>query len=262
MSFLNPLLWLGVLGIAAPIWLHLRERPARNVVPFSTLRFLEDAPRPRNQPLRLRDLLLLALRSAALLLVVGGFAWPYWRGAAAAQITTSRVHILDNTLSRQVDGGFESDRQRLRQELAGAGAEVQDAVIELTAQPRVVAGFGDSRADALTRLDSLTPSFERGSYLEAFRLAASLLDQSLGDRRQIVVLGDGQENQWSEHETVPPFLRDVEVVLAARPAAVRRPNVSLSTPVVRRVLQGNQALVELTARLRHDGGGTTATVTV
>ena len=41
-AFFYPLVWLGGLAIAVPVWLHLRRRFERNVVRFSALRFLED----------------------------------------------------------------------------------------------------------------------------------------------------------------------------------------------------------------------------
>src|SRR5580704_14875086 len=98
LSFLNPLLWLGALALAAPVWLHLRRKRNFELFPFSALRFLDDEPRPRNGPLQLRNLLLFALRALALLSIIAAFAWPYLRGGNAAPIRESRVYILDNTL--------------------------------------------------------------------------------------------------------------------------------------------------------------------
>ncbi len=60
--FLNPWFLLGALALAAPVWLHLRRKPPKNLWRFSTLRFLDDSPQPRGSPLRLRDFVLFALR--------------------------------------------------------------------------------------------------------------------------------------------------------------------------------------------------------
>src|SRR5262245_28710070 len=106
-SFLNPWIWLGAVAVAAPIWLHLRRRKETNVVRFSAVRFLDDQPEPRRSPLRLRGLLLFALRILALLLIIAAFAWPYLPGANTVPLRESRVYILDNTLSHQANGGFE-----------------------------------------------------------------------------------------------------------------------------------------------------------
>lgn len=252
MSFLYPLLWLGALGAAVPLWLHLRRKEPRNVTPFSALRFLDDLPRPRRGGLKLRDRLLLALRLLALLAVVAAFAWPYVHEAAPV-VTASRVHILDATLSQRVGGGFDADRQALLRTLDASPASVQNAVVTLTHEPAVTVAFGDDRAAALARLGELQPSHQRGAYLEAFRLASSLLDQSLGLEKEIVVHGDFQSNQWSEHQTSPPFLRGVAVTLAGKPAAAALPNLALHEPRSRFSFLGDQTFVDLTLDLVHQG---------
>jgi len=110
--------------VAAPIWLHLRRKKQTNLVQFSALRFLEDNPEPRRSPLRLRHLVLLALRVLALLCVLAAFAWPYLRGADTVPIKESRVYVLDNTLSHQARGGFTRDRDRILTELGRAGSGI------------------------------------------------------------------------------------------------------------------------------------------
>ena len=164
-SLLNPWFLLGALAVAAPVWLHLRRRRETNFVPFSTLRFLDDQPEPRRSPLRLRDLLLLALRLLAVLALVGAFAWPYLRGASIAPVRESRVYILDNTLSHQANNGFDHDRDRILADLGKSDGLAQVAVIELRSVPRTIVSFGESRDAAKQKIRDLKPSFERGSYL-------------------------------------------------------------------------------------------------
>src|SRR2546425_10384372 len=106
LSLLYPLALLGALAIAAPLWLHLRRKTETNLIKFSALRFLDDQPQPRRSPLRLRDLLLFALRLLALLLLLGAFAWPYYHAPGEAVVRESRVYVLDNTLSHQANNGF------------------------------------------------------------------------------------------------------------------------------------------------------------
>lgn len=263
MNFLYPLLGLAALGAAVPLWLHLRRRWETNVVMFSALRFLDDQPRPRSRSLKLRDPLLFAFRLLALLLVVAAFTWPYLVGDAARRaVTESRVHLLDNTLSRQVGGGFEKDRDRVLREIRGTGPEVQHAVVELAAQPRVVVGFGEGRGEAEERLLALAPSHQRGGYPEAFRLAGSLLSRSLGSRKTLVVYGDGQENQWSEAESSPPFLAGTEVVLASRPGQAELPNLAVGEPRARLFFVGDETFVDLSVEVRHQGGVRRAALTL
>lgn len=258
-SFLNPLIWLGALAVAAPLWLHLRRKRETHLQKFSALRFLDDQPTPRRSPWRLRNLALLVMRLLALLLLLAAFAWPYLRGASTVAIRESRVYILDNTLSRQANDGFLNDRERVLQELSHAGADLQVAVIELTSAPRVVMGFSDDRPSARERLHALQPSFQRGSYLAAFRQANALLENSLGNKKRIVFLGDNQENQWNENVSTPPFLRNVEVELAKSPGT-SLPNLSLSEPRVQRIFLGDKSLINFTVKLNHAGPASAANV--
>jgi Aerotolerance regulator N-terminal/von Willebrand factor type A domain len=258
-SFLNPWFWLGALAVAAPIWLHLRRKRETNLVEFTALRFLDDQPEPRRSPLRLRDVLLFALRVLALLLLVAAFAWPYLRGANTAPVKESRVYILDNTLSHQANGGFAHDRDRVLSEVSKGPSDIQMAVIELTSAPRVVVSFGENRETAMQKLKDLEPSYQRGSYLPAFRQANSLLGNSLGEQKRIILLGDNQENQWTENVSSPPFLRNVQIELP-QTTALALPSLSLSEPRVQRIFLGDKSLVNFTVKLRHAGEAKTANI--
>jgi Aerotolerance regulator N-terminal len=258
-SFLNPWFWLGAVALGAPLWLHLRRKRQTHLLRFSTIRFLEDEPQPRRSPMRLRDVLLFVLRVLALLLVIAAFAWPYLPGVNTAPITESRVYILDNTLSHQASNGFARDRAQVLSEISDAGTDVQVAVVELTALPRVVVAFGDSRQQALENVQVLQPSHQRGSYLAAFRQANALLENSLGERKHIVFLGDNQENQWADNANTPAFLRRVQVDIPKPPAAAL-PNLALSDPRVQRIFLGDRSLANFTVRLTHLGPAKTANV--
>jgi len=258
-AFLYPLAWLGALAVAAPIWLHLRRRADTNLVRFSAMRFLEDQPRARARPLWPRNWPLLLLRLLALLLLIAAFSWPYLPTHEEVIVRESRVYILDNTLSHQASGGFEKARDEILDEVDGLGIDTQVAVVELTAQPRLLVSFGDSREEATTKLRDLKPSYQRGSYLAAFRTADRLLRQSLGHDRRIVLLGDSQENQWNENRHVPPFLENVEVTLPGV-AAPSVPNLGLAEPIVQRLFSGDRAVIECTVRLCHQGDVDEATV--
>lgn len=251
-SFLNPWMWLAIAGMAAPVWLHLKRKHETNLVKFSAVKFLLDQPEPSKTPLQLQNILLLILRVLALLLLISAFAWPFVRKKNNAIVSESRVYILDNTLSHQVDGGFQKDRDRLLSEISGAGQETQIAVVELTSMPRIVVNFGDDRESSKQRIKELEASCQRGSFLAAFRQANSLLVNSLGQRKRIIILTDNQMNQWSENEGAPPFLQDIEVEIPK--ASTSLPvNISLSDPRVQRIFLGDKSLVNFMANLSNQG---------
>jgi hypothetical protein len=251
-AFLYPLCWLGALAVAAPLWLHLRRRSERPVIRFPTARFLDDHAIADERPMRLRDPLLFALRAAALALLIAAFAWPYVVQRSSGPIRLSRVLVLDNTLSHQADGQFAAARKAAVDAVANAADDTQIAVVEVGRTPRVVVDFADARADAAAKLAAVKPGFERGSYLAAFRQAAALLEMSSGPRRQLELLGDNQENQWTEAEPTQPFLDGVEVQLPALPARSSA-NLSIAAPELRRSLQGGSPIAELQVQVIRSG---------
>ena len=251
-SFLNPLFWLGILAIAGPVYLHLRRKQPQNLIRFSALRFLDDQPEPKQSPWRLRDILLFALRVIALLAMIASFAWPFVRKADQIAVKESRVYVLDNSLSQQVERNFENAKERVLHEIGKADRDTQIAVVELTYYPRIVAAFGDSKEMAQQKVQLLQPSHQRGSYLAAFRQANALLSNSLGDRKKIIFLTDNQENQWAENGNTPPFLQNVEVeVTKAKPATLK--NVSINDPRAQRVFLGDKSLVNFSVQVVRQG---------
>ncbi|MDB6053209.1 MAG: hypothetical protein JWN25_732 [Verrucomicrobiales bacterium] len=258
-SLLHPFFLLGALGVAVPIYLHLKRREPHNLIRFSAVRFLDDNPHPRKSPWRLRDILLFLVRLCSLLALIAAFAWPYLREEGSFVVKESRVYILDNTLSRQAEGGFVRDREQLTSLIRGAGRELQIAVIELKTQPSVIAGFSENHEAAEQKTKNLQPSYQRGSFLPAFRLANTLLQNSLGEKKRIILLTDNQENQWSENLNVPPFLKDVEVEIPKTPHR-NLPNLSVAEAKAQRIFLGEKALVNFTAEITHQGKIAEATV--
>jgi len=84
MTFLNPLLLLGALGISLPILAHLINRQQVNRTDWAAMRFLDAQVRVRSRQVRLRDLLLLAMRCLALILLVFALARPAANSADSA----------------------------------------------------------------------------------------------------------------------------------------------------------------------------------
>lgn len=80
MTFLNPLLLLGALGLALPVLAHLINRQQVKKTDWAAMQFLNRSVRVRSRQIRLRDILLLALRCLALIMLVIALARPATTG--------------------------------------------------------------------------------------------------------------------------------------------------------------------------------------
>ncbi len=120
MTFLNPLALLALAAAAIPILVHLFHfrRPQR--VAFSSLIFLKELQQTALQRLRIRQWLLLLLRTLALVCLVLAFARPVFRGPLASWVGAGRAAVVglvvDNSLSmavRDAEGAYWTQAQAI-----------------------------------------------------------------------------------------------------------------------------------------------------
>src|SRR5207244_4547657 len=103
LSFLAPVFLAGAFAAAIPLILHLLKREPEPRIKFAAVKLLKHAPVENTEKHRLRELLLLALRVAALVLLALAFARPFFaRGAATASGVT--VVALDTSYSLSAPG--------------------------------------------------------------------------------------------------------------------------------------------------------------
>ena len=84
MSFLAPLFFAGLAALALPVLIHLVQRERKNVVVFPSLMFLKRIPYQSVRRRRIQNWSLLAMRLAALALIIAAFARPFLRGTTVA----------------------------------------------------------------------------------------------------------------------------------------------------------------------------------
>ncbi|MCL4691783.1 MAG: BatA domain-containing protein [Candidatus Hydrogenedentes bacterium] len=100
MTFLQAIFLLGTLAVAGPIAAHLLARPRFRKVPFTMLRFLRSGEIETQSRRRIRNLLVLLIRCAIVILIAVFFAGPE-RILAQRNVQTLPVVILgvDDSLS-------------------------------------------------------------------------------------------------------------------------------------------------------------------
>jgi hypothetical protein len=166
MTFVFPLALLGLLGALVPPLLHLLQRRQPPSVEFPAVRYLRQTEREAERSIRLRNLLLMTLRMAAVILIVFAAARPVVPRAPVAagglHEPTALVLVLDNSLSSGaiargravLDDLVERSRETLREARSGDAVWLMGAdLLARRADPeRLVETLGGIGADA-RRLD-------------------------------------------------------------------------------------------------------------
>jgi Aerotolerance regulator N-terminal/von Willebrand factor type A domain len=208
MSFLYPAFLIGAVAIAFPIVLHLLRRDVAPEVPFTAVRLLRRSPVERSKRRRLRDILLLAARIAALLLLAAAFARPYASGQGHAG---TRVIAIDRSFSMGAPGQFARALELARNAVDEAGRAQRVAVIAFDDRADVVAAPG-SRADARGALEALSPGSGATRYAPLIERAVEFSEAGGGT---LVIVSDLQRAGWGDQAAseLPPGwqieLRDV-----------------------------------------------------
>ncbi len=197
LSFLSPAFLAATLGAAVPIALHLFHRRVDPIVRFSALRLLRRAPVEQAHKRRLRELLLLALRVAACILLAVAFARPYLAGAAAAAAAPVTIVVVDTSFSLTAPGQFEKARRFARQAVQAAPATHAVGVVAFGDRADVPAPPSSNRATALAAIEQLKPGFGATRYRAALARAAELIGARDG---RIVVVTDLQQSGWDARD--------------------------------------------------------------
>jgi len=250
MSFLTPLYLIGGALITLPIVLHLLRRDVAPPVPFTAVRLLRRSAVERSRRHRLRDLLLLAARVTALLLLAGSFARPYI--ARAGSTGRATVVLLDRSFSMSAPGRFARAQQLAREAIDQARGD-RVSLVAFDDRAAVVAPPGSS-GEARAAVATVAPGFGATRYAAAFDKAAELLADERAGR--VVLVGDLQRNGFdpstgSGHAggAVLPDGIDLVIRDAGAPAA----NLSVTSAAIERR--------QLTATV-HNFGGAARTVDV
>ncbi|RMH04655.1 MAG: hypothetical protein D6702_02660 [Planctomycetota bacterium] len=264
MSFLRPeFLWaLPLVGL--PILIHLLNRQRFVRVEFAAMEFLRRAVRRTRRRLFLEDLLLLALRTLAVLALVLALARP---GAAPGSLLAGRpargeVVVLDASLSMGLRSGGVSAWERATEEaaelLAGLDAARGDQAALIRAgirADRLALGEPPRVGAALAEIEPPDPAAaDLTGALAAARATAETLRERGCEQVRISLWSDLQATNWDLED--PTLLGDLAAAAAAGTVRIldcsgdERENLAVTAVAVEpeAIAPGDSALVS--ARIR------------
>lgn len=261
MGFLSPLFFIGALAAAVPIVLHMLKREPEARVMFPAVHLLVHAPVEHSSRRRLRELLLLALRVAALLALAFAFARPFLTSGLATSGATTVV-ALDTSLSMSAPGQFEKARQRAKEAVADAPIGSQVAVVTFADGAQVVSQPSGDRATATSAIDRAQAGAGGTRYRAAINASVDLLHGRPGI---IVVVTDLQETGWDvgDQATVPEAVAVKVADVGAPPANLAVTSAQVSADRITAAVRSTSSSA-VTARVRlavhqaADSGGAAA----
>ncbi len=207
MQFTNPWLLAGLAAVGLPVVIHLLTRARPRRVAFPPYKFLLEACAGQQAVHRLRTIVLLTVRSLAVIALVLLFTRPFLKPSGAAttpQVRQRVVVLLDASLSmRGVQGGvtlFARAKAEAADVLRGLDPSQEAGVILVGATPRpllpALSGNLPALHEALVKAE---PTFEAADFQAALALAKRLL----GDGGTVYIFSDFQQSNWEAAGELP-----------------------------------------------------------
>jgi hypothetical protein len=253
MSFIAPLVFLGLAALAIPVLLHLIQREKKQILHFPSLMFVRQIPYKSVQRRRIHNWLLLMVRLAALALIVFAFARPFLAretnivaGTGAREV----VVLLDNSYSITYADRWERARQAAYDAINNIGAGDRGSIVLFSSGAEIlIRNTAGTDRDALTAaVASSRPTALATRYAPALKVAASLLAESPLPRREVILISDFQRGGWRGEEGARlPAGATVTPVEIGGP--LDTPNATLTAVSMARSTFSDQERVAVTAAL-------------
>ena len=195
LSFTNPAMLHGLWVALVPVVIHLLNRRRAVTISFSNVALIQSLQQDRMRRVRLKQWLLLILRTLLIALLALAFARPTLRNVSSGGGThTSAVVLIDRSLSSKHVGVFEAARARVSQLLPLFESQDDLHVIAFDNRAELV---GDGTvADVRMALREISSGYRGTDIQPSLEMAGSLLEQSVHLNREVFILSDFASSGW------------------------------------------------------------------
>ena len=204
MGFINPWLLLGTLGVAVPIIIHLLNRFRHRQIEWGAMELLRKAMVVRSRQVQIEDLILLATRCLAVLLLALAIARPTIKSSAAwmgGQSDAGLVIAIDGSYSMnyrgQMESRFEQAIGKAREVLKTVKPGDPVSIVLMGNKPRILMqniGYKEDDFDqVLRRIAPLAEGLNVEANLER---VAGLMLEAKSASKECFIITDAQEMSW------------------------------------------------------------------
>jgi hypothetical protein len=212
LNFLNTAVLAALAAALLPFLLHLFSKRKVKIVPFSSVAFLKAMQKRQVRAIKIKQVLLLIVRTLIIMAVVFAFARPATRGGyLGSHAAVSAVIILDNSASMGLsvkDGRlFDLAVRRADEILAQMGQEDEVAVLATVGEEAAGAGAGrfGNAAAARNTMKTISLTDGRADLSRTYKQAADLIGARPNLNREIYLLSDCQDNAFRHDQPPPAF---------------------------------------------------------
>ncbi|MCK4385189.1 MAG: VWA domain-containing protein, partial [candidate division Zixibacteria bacterium] len=215
-NFLNPIfLFAAGAAVLFPLLIHLFNRQKVKKVYFSSLLFLRSLEKTRMRRVKIKEYLLLLIRSLVILLVVAAFARPALRGGFASKVgahaKTSIVILLDNSYSMRYETKegslFDLAKKKAIKIISQLKEGDEAGLILFASEPELTRKKPTyDFKGLLNQLDESLPSYKVTDIGSALKKAFEILKDSKNLNQETYLISDMEKSGWYFADKSPPSL--------------------------------------------------------
>lgn len=203
MTFLNPLVLFGLIAASIPIIIHLLNLRRLKVVEFSSIQFLKEMQKNKMRRIKIKQLLLLILRTLAIVFLVLSFSRPTLKNVNLAglgsEVKNTMVIFIDDTPSMSVvdkNGEYLSQAKKIAMRILEMSEEGDEIYLIKFSElnPLREKYEPTSKSLALKQIESLEISDVSKNFMEMFISLSKILEQSKNLAKEVYVLTDFQKS--------------------------------------------------------------------
>ncbi len=210
MNFLNPLFLFGLGAAALPVLIHLFTRRKPREVRFPSLDFITEVNQSEIRRLRIKQWLLLALRTLAVALLALAMSRPSLQGGQHGNAASTLIALIDVSGSMGAPDGegrplTATARRVVESLLATLGPADELLLIPYDRTPHPVSDQPIAEAGRLrAAAQALAPSASATNHSAALELAVRALKDSRSLNREVFWVSDFQRTGFGERGFVLP----------------------------------------------------------
>ena len=202
MTFLNPFYLFGLAAASLPVLFHLFARRKSRRVEFSSLRFLQKLEKTSMRSVKIRQILLLIVRTLLIACLVLAFARPAMKGYlgsffGSSHANTSMVFLIDNSASMSRSDDHGELLKQAKDAASTIGGILEDGD-DVTVIPIASIAPGTdyhpihSKKDAASAIDAVKVADRPALLSDALRMASSILSSSKNVNKEVYLFSDDQ----------------------------------------------------------------------
>ncbi len=253
MIFLNPFVLLGLAAASIPIILHLINLQRQKKVDFSTLKFLKELQQSSIRKLKLKQWLLLLLRTLLIIFAVMAFARPTintFLPGLTEYSNSSMIFLLDNTYSMDVSdengNRFRQAKKELNQLINSLKEGDQAVIIPLSGnKPIQYYNWTNSRDKLAAELTNINIGTEKPQLEKSLKFASILFDEATNVNKQLFLISDNQKNILNSLDTNKIINENLPIVINQIGSNSKKEfkNISIDSVIIlSSIIQKNRAI--------------------